>query len=55
MITLSVLGELPVIFLAIILVNIKGVGRKNSLAFAYLVTGILGVMIVVLQNGDYVK
>ncbi|KAM3133742.1 hypothetical protein pb186bvf_014151 [Paramecium bursaria] len=52
-ITLSVLGELPVIFLAIILVNIKGVGRKNSLAFAYLVTGILGVMIVVFQNGDY--
>lgn len=40
-ITLSVLGELPALLIATVVVNIRYLGRKNSLAIAYLISGIL--------------
>jgi hypothetical protein len=53
-ITLSVLGELPTLILAMIIVNFKYLGRKGSLALAYLVNSLLCIAVELIQDTGYV-
>ncbi|CAD8076798.1 unnamed protein product [Paramecium sonneborni] len=52
-ITLSCLGEIPVIFVAMIIVNIRIFGRKNSLFLSYFGVGLVGLLIAFIAKGGY--
>lgn len=44
---------LPVILVALVIVNIPSLGRKNSLVFSYFAVGVMGCLIYGTQNDGY--
>jgi len=50
---MSCVSELPVIFIAMVIVNIRVLGRKNSLALSYFSAGVLGCLIYLIADSGW--